>query len=186
MQPRDAYTQQKSLTQGEKEGPAAWQSTEEGACGSVILFFILCAKCAGNEILLPISLLHSVLRLVLLLFTQHSCACTHLPTLTVPLLLSLEPRGGCWHRLLEGRCAGSFPFKGMSALSYRALQGDVSSSSCSASTWHRNAALITWLPGNSFNNTTFPMLIFLLSLKHHALWSQWATMEDFFCCSLDT
>lgn len=53
MQPRDAHTQQKSLTQGEKEGPVAWQSTEEGACGSVILFFV---HCAVNEMLLPISL----------------------------------------------------------------------------------------------------------------------------------
>lgn len=43
--------------QGEKEGPAAWQSTEEGARGSVILFFVHWAKCAVHGTLLPISLL---------------------------------------------------------------------------------------------------------------------------------
>lgn len=60
VQPRDIDTQQKGLAflaREEKEGTAAWQSTEEGACGFVILVFILCAKCAVNEILLPISLL---------------------------------------------------------------------------------------------------------------------------------
>lgn len=84
----------KSAFQGEKEGPAALQSTEEGARGSVILFFIHCAKCVVNEILLPISLL-ALCPKARTAPLSSALTCLHVPTHTAPPVVSLEPRGGC-------------------------------------------------------------------------------------------
>lgn len=94
MQPRDAHTQQKVCFPGGKGGPAALQSIEEGARGSVILFFIHCAKCAVNEILLPVSLL-ALCPKARTAPLSSALTCLRVPTHTAPPIVTLEPREGC-------------------------------------------------------------------------------------------
>lgn len=91
---------------------------------------------------------HSVLRLILLLFPQHSRACTHLHVLTDPPLSQEEAVHTDF-----GKADVQDPFYSTLKLQSSARRGFLL---LLYFTWHRNAAITTWLSGNSFK-TMFPI-----------------------------